>query len=181
MSYVSLDRRYAKALFALASKQGREDAWLTQLQAVVAACAESSGLRAVLMNRFVDLGKRKKIVEALGRILALDREVVAFVKLLIDKKRLGEMEGIATLFEEGVDRALGRLQVEMRSAQPLEGALVDEILEVLAATTQKTPKVVPRLDPRLIGGVQLAWAGKLYDGSVRGKLDTLHRRLVTRG
>lgn len=180
MSLVSLDRRYAKALFDLASGKGREDAWLVQVGAVVSALSQVPGLRAVLMNRFFDLGKRKKIVDGLGKSLSLDSEVAAFVKLLIDKKRLGEIEGIATLFEEAVDHALGRLQVEVRSVKPLEAGLVEELSGFLAAATRKTPKLLSRLDPRLIGGVQLAWAGKLYDGSVRGELDALHRRLVTR-
>lgn len=177
MSDVSLERRFATALFSLAEEKGLGDPWLAALKRILEAFRQVKGLQAILVNRFADLSKRKRIVDRLGTELSLDREIVSFLKVLIDHKRLPAIAGIIRLFEAEIDKSKGRVQVEIRSAKPLSEALLGEIKTIVAQETNREPKLFPRVDPRLIGGLQFSWDGKLYDGSVLGELTALHREL----
>lgn len=178
MSNISIERRYARALFELAVAQKTEDRWLTTLLETREVFKTARELEAILVNRFVDLTKRHRVIEAIADKLGMDREVRNFFKLLIDRRRLAHFDGIVTAFEEMVDEALGRVQVDLRTAQPLAPELVGEIEATLKAALKHDIKTQLRLDDRLLGGFQLAWQGRLYDASVRGRLDQLHKKLA---
>lgn len=177
MSDISIYRRYATAMLAIARQKGKGDVWLDQLKTLLEAFRERRELRAVLENRFFDLNKRKKIVDVLSERLAFDREVVDFIKYLIDRKRLACIDGIVRVFEEEVDADAGRVQVEVRSPRAVSPEIVQELGAVISDVLGKTPKLLPQIDKRLLGGLQLAWEGKLYDGSVSGQLERIQRKL----
>ena len=178
MSEVSVYRRYAAALLQLARQAGKGDAWLAQLQEGTAAVHDCRQLRAVLENRFVDLNKRRHIVDELGRRLSLEKPVVSFIKLLIDRKRIDAFAGIVDVFEASVDADAGRVQVQVRAARPLKPEVLSALKALLSEKLRQEPKLLAKTDSRLIGGLQLAWSGNLYDGSVKGRLDALEHTLL---
>lgn len=178
MSEVSLHRRYADALFDLAGPT-RLIPWLDELQTVVSLFRDYRALQAVLLNRFADLAKRKKIVDELGKRLGIDREIVSFIKVLIDRKRLASLAEIGKEFESRVDRAVGRVQVMVRAAKSLDQKSIDDLKRLLEKKLKKEPKLLVKIDDRLIGGLQLAWQGCLLDGSAKGKLEILRRELFS--
>lgn len=178
MSDISIYRRYAGAMVSIARDKGKGEAWLAQLHTVLAAFREVRGLRAILENRFVDLKKRKQIVDEIGKSMSLDKEIMSFTKLLIDRKRLAMLAGIVEVFEDEVDRDAGRVAVEVRSAKSLSTEVLEGLKTLLRTKVGGEPKLLPKTDARLIDGFQLAWSGRLYDGSVRGHLMALGQKLT---
>ncbi len=178
MSDVSLYRRYARALYSLAVKQGKGDVWLSQLDAFAEVCRDVRTLQAVLGNRFIDLNKRRAIVDAIALRLEIDATLVAFFKFLIDRKRFDDLPGMIRAYEVFADRDAGRLRVEVRSARTLDPATLADLGRLVEKIFKKTPKLTAHVDTRLQGGVQVAWGGCLYDGSVAGELEALRKTVA---
>ena len=170
---------YARALFEAAQDTGRlaeahED--LTDFVASVRAVPE---LRRLLENPQLDPQAKRA---ALGDLLAGSGELLRnFVLLLVEKGREGEIEPIAAEFEVLVDRAQGRISVELTTAVELgdddAGRIVGQIEQAAGRTVEATRKV----DPALIGGIVLQAGSLRLDASVRGRLERLRHELVPKG
>jgi F-type H+-transporting ATPase subunit delta len=65
------------------------------------------------------------------------------------------------------------------SAVPLEPAEVRELTARLEQLTGGSIELSQRVDPALLGGVQVRLGDRLIDGSVRGRLERLRHRLAS--
>jgi F-type H+-transporting ATPase subunit delta len=77
-----------------------------------------------------------------------------------------------------LDARLGFVRAEVRSAEELDAAQVDALTHKLADITGKQIRMKLQKDPSLIGGVVARVGSTVYDGSVRGRLDGLARKLA---
>jgi F-type H+-transporting ATPase subunit delta len=82
-------------------------------------------------------------------------------------------------FELAVDEALGFVRTDVTSAQPLTGPQRGALEAELIKLTGKRVRMQFATDEALIGGVLARIGSTVYDGSVRGQLDSLKRRLAT--
>jgi F-type H+-transporting ATPase subunit delta len=82
-------------------------------------------------------------------------------------------------FELIVDERLGFARAEVSSPTELTEAQRGAINSELERLTGKRLRMRFAVDPALIGGVVARIGSTVYDGSVRGQLQTLGRRLST--
>jgi F-type H+-transporting ATPase subunit delta len=171
-------RLYAQALYDAARDEGRVATVREQVAQLAAALDGSPELEAFLANPQLD-------PTAKGALLAevsdgADPLVRNFLQLIATKGRAGELGAMADELEAIVDRAEGRLSVELTTAHTLTdddaGAIVRQIEQASGRTVEATRSV----DPSLIGGIVLQAGSLRVDASVRGRLERLHRDLVTR-
>jgi F-type H+-transporting ATPase subunit delta len=100
------------------------------------------------------------------------------VLLMIRRGRPGAIPAMRRHFEELVLRQRGIVRAEVRTALPLDErdrAEVERNLEHLAGRQVEFTEVV---DPSLIGGIAVRIGDRLYDASVRGRLERLRARLT---
>jgi F-type H+-transporting ATPase subunit delta len=173
----SIARRYAKALFTLASEGGRVEAWSDALQTLKAAVEGSPDLRDVLSNPVYSREQRRAIVERLASALSLDREPTNLLYLLAERNRLGHLAGLVDTFRDLADAHLGRVRARVTSAVPLDPAAVSAIAEKLAAATHAKVIVDRAVEPALLGGVVAQVGSVVYDGSLRTQLEDLRQAL----
>ena len=81
-------------------------------------------------------------------------------------------------FNELLRRERGIVLAEVRSALPLDDAERQAISERLAALTGDTVEISEMVDPLLIGGIAVRIGDRLYDASVRSRLERLRARLT---
>lgn len=173
----SVSRRYARALFSLAKEQGAPEAVAAEL-AKAAAIAADPGVRQVLRNPLLSAGRRRDIADIILRDVDASDLLNRFLRLLADSQRLDELPGIEREFRRMLDDELGRVQVTIRTAQPLADAQRDEIVSTFANITgrQVIPTVV--VDPDLLGGVLVEAGGRVYDGSVKTHFARIAKELA---
>lgn len=169
-------RMYARALFGAAQDEGNVDVVRSELDAFVGALTQSAELEAFLANPQIDSGTK---AEALGQIAEGSNPLVRnFLRLVAEKGRAHEIAGIKEELDGLVDRAEGRVAVELTTAFELSddeaAAIVGRIEESSGRTVEATRKV----DPDLIGGMILQAGSLRVDASVRGRLQRLRRELV---
>ena len=73
----------------------------------------------------------------------------------------------------------GIVEAIVTSAAPLEEAERAALAERLAALTGQRVEIEERVDPALLGGLQVRIGDRLIDGSVRGRLERLRATLST--
>ena len=172
------ERLYAKALFEAAEDSGRVEAVQRDLGEFADAVEASPELSAFLANPQVDPAAKVGVLGELSE--GSDELVHNFLRLIASKGRAGQIPGIRDEFQALVDRAQGRVAVELTTAFELSD---DEAATIVAQIEQSSGRKVEatrKVDPELVGGMILQAGSLRVDASVRGRLERLRHELATR-
>jgi len=170
------DRVYARALFGAATEKKRLAPVREELGAFVAALGQVPELRSLLRNPQID--KRAK-AGALDALLGEGEELVRnFLRLLVEKGRIAQVEEIGGEFERLVAAAEGQLTVELTTAYELSDKEAHALVEQIEKASGRKVEATRAVDPAVIGGVVLRAGSLLVDASVRGRLAQLRQTLA---
>jgi len=168
-------RRYADALFGLAVERDALDAWAGELQRIRAVAEDPTALR-ILAGPRVSLEQKRRVIESLAG--PLSREVVSLTRILLERKRIELFPGVAEAFVDRLRAHRGIALAELTTAVELAESERRLIAERLEQRLGRSVEVEARVDPAIIGGVMARVGDQLFDASVRGKLESLRKRLV---
>lgn len=180
MTLSAVAARYANALAdvvtAQASALSPPDA-LSELRAFESALNESRELREALLTPAIAGSRKKAVVARIADLLKLSRISRNFMLVLIGHRRIALLGEILAAFEIVLDDRTGYIRAEIASASALGDAQREQIGAELEKLTGKRIRTAYSVDASLIGGVVAKVGSTLYDGSVRGSLESLGRRL----
>lgn len=168
----SIARRYAKAIFSLAQDESTLEPTGDEIERLAAVAADPE-LAAALANPLLSSTTRRAIARSLAERLDLRPTTRNFVALLADHQRLDQLVGIADQYRRLVDRALGRVRVQITSATALTAEQQERVVAAFARKTGRSVLPTVSVEPALLGGVIVEVEGKVYDGSVRTQLTRL--------
>lgn len=168
-------RRYARAIFELALEKNELDRWRSDLEKV-ASLGQDATIAAYLENPKVHLDDKARLLsQTLGDINPL---VLNLLYLLLARGRLNMLPDVAYEYQRLLDSHRGIERAEVTTAVPLGDEARLKLSRYLSDITGKKVLLEPEVDPGLIGGVVVRVAGKLLDGSTRGKLAALKREIT---
>jgi len=170
--------RYAAALLDLALERGDANQVGEDLTKVAAALEASGELQVVLSNPAIRRQERLGVVTALASKLGLGGTATTFLKLVVEKGRASAIAQMVEAYRERHDAQSGRVQAEVISARALAESDLESLRQKLEATTGKSVTINSRIDPDILGGVITRVGSKVFDGSVRGRLEALKDRLI---
>jgi F-type H+-transporting ATPase subunit delta len=173
----SIGRRYARALLPLVKSEGRLEEAGGELR-VLAGVFSEPRLAAIVVNPTLGAAGLRELVEGVLKAAQASPTVGNLVRLLAQRERLLQLPDIARAYDALVDRELGRVRVEIRSAAPLAEVLEREITTLARRLAGKDVVVSGDVDPELLGGVVLDVGGSVYDGSVRTRLARMSRSMA---
>ncbi len=170
-----LARRYATALFAVAEERGATAQVLADLQRVAAffAADEAQGI----------LGDPSTPRAALGRVVAklltegheLTRD---FAQVLLARRREELLPEMADALQTLIRVRAGEVEALVETAMPLSDADQAGLRDHLARVSGKRIIMRVETNPDVIAGVRVRVGNTLYDGSLQGELEALHRHLL---
>jgi F-type H+-transporting ATPase subunit delta len=174
--------RYANALADVVTAAGSgltaENA-MAELRGFEAALRESHELAGALVTPAIPGSRKRAVVGRIADILKLSRVTRNFLYVLIDKRRITSLSDIILAFETVADERLGLGRAEVVSARQLTEAQRAALAVQLEQLTGKRIRALYSVDEALIGGALARIGSTVYDGSVRGQLQVLSRRLST--
>jgi F-type H+-transporting ATPase subunit delta len=178
----ALCQSYARALFELCMERGGRDhaeAIGSELEEILELARADAGFNEFLASRVVGVKKRR---EALQRILGdnCSELTLQFLLLLNRKDRLGRIMGFVAAFDSIVQHELGRIEVDIFTASPLDPSEIDAIRDQIADAVGKDVVPHPYTDPAMIGGVKLRIGDRLIDASLATRLRRVREQLGTR-
>ncbi len=177
MKETTIARNYAEALFAAAEASGQTAAYGDLIDAVAGAIASDPRIALVLESpRVAKAAKGRMLAEALeGRAPA---EFVRFLQAVVRRGRQGLIGDIAVEYQGLLDITLNRVHAGVTTAVETDRALRDDIERRLSATLGKEVRGRFRADARILGGVVVRVGDRIYDGSLRRRLNVLRRRML---
>ncbi len=141
---------------------------------------ESPALRSVYVDPSIKAAKKLEILDRLNERLRMSKSIRNFLAVVIRHER---MEGFGDILGEFRRMLRGELaidKVEWTSARALDG---EERRAVEARIHELTGRRIEASfleDPTLLGGARLRIGSTIYDGSVRGRLESLKESLAER-
>ena len=173
-------RRYARALFAIASEDACVEPARAELAAIARLFESNSELSHALFRPLHPVAERRAVLADVCRRLGTSDSIRKFLAFLVDQRRLIDFDGIRVEFDRLADEAAGRVRAEVVAASQLGDAQVERLRAALAARTGRSVELSVRVDPELIGGAVAKVGDVVFDGSIRTQLSLL-RDTLTRG
>jgi F-type H+-transporting ATPase subunit delta len=173
-------RNYAETLLTLAQRRGGEDVvdeYGAAIDEVAELLRDEPLVRQFLETPRVDLDAKKRALEASFRGRVPD-VFLRFLLVVVEKRRQGILQEIATQFHALVDESRGRVRAEIVLAREADDRLQREIVSSLEKRLGKTVVPTWRVDGSLIGGIVIRTGGLILDGSIRRRAAGLRRRLL---
>jgi len=178
MSNTMVAKRYASALFQIANEQQILGQVEEDLRVVKEVLEYNPDLKAVLKSSKLTIDKKKEIVK--NAFASVNVYVLNTVLILIDRHREDQIAEVTDQFLELANEAMGIAEAEVYSARELTDAERDALSATFAAKIgKKSLKIENIVDSNLLGGIRLRIGNRIYDGSLRGKLDRLERNLLS--
>ena len=165
--------RYAQALFDLASDENQVPAIEADLKSLKAAIADSSDLRALLASPRFSAEDKGKGLAGIARKAKFNATTQKFLGLLAANGRASALAETILAFERLAADARGAVSAEVVTAVPLTSAQSKGVAQALHQALGKDPEISTRVDPALLGGIKVKVGSRLFDASLRSKLDSL--------
>ncbi|RJG24892.1 F0F1 ATP synthase subunit delta [Paenibacillus thiaminolyticus] len=171
-------KRYAKALFDLASERKAVAETEQQLKAVVEVMNSTSELYVLFSAPNIDVSVKQAILRQ-----AFEGEVSEIVLntllLLTERGRIRILPDLETHFVRIVGEATGVTDAYVTTAFPLDEAGKQEVAAQFGQILNKTIRVHNVVDASIIGGMKVRIGDVLYDGSLFGQLERIQKTLKT--
>lgn len=171
----TLARPYAEAVFKTAKETDSSAKWSDML-AFLSAVAKDSTMSATINNPKVGGERLLQLWLDISQD-QLNKEGVNLLKLLIENNRLLLLPAIAELYEEYKAEDEGYVDVEVSTAYSLTKEEQKRFASSLEKKLNKKVHMNIEVDKSLIGGIRVRAGDKVIDGSIRGRLQQLTKRL----
>lgn len=169
-------KRYAKALFETAQQSGIVMDVQKQLKFVVDALDKDADVGAFFAYPNIDASikinvLRKAFADQVSSI------VLNLISLVVERRRQELFPEIYEQYLNLANESAGITQAAVYTAKTLS---TEELAKIAKQFNEITGKIVVAhqiVAPELLGGIQVRIGDKLYDGSLSGKLERLHKAL----
>ncbi|MBL8573230.1 MAG: F0F1 ATP synthase subunit delta [Hyphomicrobiaceae bacterium] len=170
--------RYASALFALAQEQKAVDKVGGDLDRLARMIGDSADLARLVKSPVFSAEAQTKAIGAVLDKAGIGGLVGNFVRLVAQKRRLFALGDMIQGFHKLSDAARGVTRAEVTVAEPLSDqhrAAVEDALK--AITGGKSVGMNVKVDPAIIGGLVVKLGSRMYDGSLKTKLNAIRTRM----
>lgn len=177
MKPATIARNYAEALLLAAEASGDVGLHGELIDAVAGAISADARIALVLASPRVSKRVKGELLAAAleGRAPV---EFVRFLQAVVRRGRQGLIPDIAREYQDLVDLKLNRVHAGVTLSVEPDGRLREDIVRRLTAVLGKEVRGHFRADPRILGGVVVRVGDRIYDGSLRRRLNTLRRRML---
>ncbi|MBY0123236.1 F0F1 ATP synthase subunit delta [Bacillus sp. S/N-304-OC-R1] len=170
-------KRYALALFQLAKEHQLLDQMEEELRVVKDVVNHNSELKAVLKSPKLPIEKKKEIIK--GAFASVNTYVLNTLMILIERHREDHISDVADHFISLANDERGIAEAKVYSIRPLTEAEKNALSAAFAGKAGKQSLRIENIvDSNLLGGIKLRIGNRIFDGSLRGKLDRLERQLL---
>ena len=176
MDSLTVDNVYGKALFDAAKERGKTALIGEEYKAVSKIFSDNPLLKKLLLIPTVSNPAKRDVVKKIfgGQI---SEELLNFIYILIDKRRIGAWKDIGSFYEKLVLEHDGKTRGVLYSALPLDDQRAKAIEAKTSAAIGKEVRLEYRIDSSLIGGVRIYADGKLIDASIKTRLNNMKKRI----
>ncbi|SCZ80590.1 ATP synthase F1 subunit delta [Acidaminobacter hydrogenoformans] len=169
-------KAYAEALMEAAVELGQLEEIRRDLGFVADTLAENPDFNELfLAPSMTEQDKKSAMEEVFAKNVSKD--VMSFIKVLIDKGRESELKEIRKRFEVMADESQGLVKGRARTSIEMTEQQLKALEEKLSKQAGKKVSLVNIVDESIIAGVVIEIGDRMIDGSVRKKLAQIKEEL----
>lgn len=175
---VGAPARYAMALLGLADDRrkdepGAVDRIATDLEALFSLWREDAGFRGFIADPRLDAAKQRAGVFAILERAGVGAEVKNLLGVMITNRRLAALPAVAQAFGALLAERRGQQTAEVTTAHPLTDTQRAQIVARLTEAGYSGVRLSERIDASILGGLIVRIGSRLYDNSIKSKLQRL--------
>ncbi len=163
--------RYAQALFELADEAGQLAVVERDLKTLSQAEHDHAELRRALANPTVSHEDKGKVLVAIADAAGCSPLTRNFLSLLAANLRAAALPAVIKAFARLTAARRGAVAAEVTSAVPLTAIQADGVAAALRQALGKDPEITTRVDPAMLGGLKVRVGSRLFDSSLKSRLD----------
>jgi F-type H+-transporting ATPase subunit delta len=171
-------RRYAKALLELGLESGDLEIVVRDLEGLAEVWDRNAELRNVVENPLVTIEAKKAAMTEVAAALGAGATARNTALLLIDRRRARALPYIAGSLRELADARKGVVRAQVTTATSLPEPYYAKLQAQLERLTGMRVIVERQADTSLIGGVVTRIGDRIFDGSVRSRLQSMREALL---
>lgn len=166
---------YGKALFLLALEENKDEQIFEEVKSLSKIFKENNDYVIILDSPAVMLEEKLSLIDS--SLKDCDEYVKNFVKMLCEKHSVFQFEDCVKAYSKEYDKHHNIIRSVVISAVKLSDTQLEKMKLALEKKSGKTVFLENEIDPSLIGGVVLRTEGKQFDGSIKGRLDSMKRSI----
>ena len=171
--HAEVGARYAQALYDLAEQHGAVAAVEADLDAFERLRAEAPDFKRLLDSPLIGHGDKAKGLLAIADAAGVAPLMRKFLGLLGANGRTGALAAVASAFRRISAEKRGATAAEVTTAVPLTDAQRDGIAAALRQAIGRDPEIATRVDPAILGGLKVKVGSRLFDASLKTRLDQM--------
>ena len=165
--------RYAQALFELADADKSVPAVESDIKSLKAARAESLDLRRMIASPAFSAEDKGRALAAIAEAAGYSPLTKKFLGLLAANGRVSGLPAVITAFEALAAARRGAVAAEVTTAIALTADQAKGVSAALRQALGQEPELTTRVDPAILGGLKVRVGSRLFDASLKSKLDSL--------
>lgn len=173
-----VSKTYGDALFELAKEQDKIDDLAKEVKLVQTAIAQNPEFSKLMNHPKVGKDEKLQVVKEVFDT-RVDKELVGFLRLIVEKDRYNEIDEILSYFIDKVkeEKQIGVAYVTSAvRLSEIQKKLVEE--KLVETTSFKEMEMNFTIDESLIGGLVIRIGDKVVDSSIKSKLSELTKQLM---
>ena len=169
----TLAGRYAAALYAQADDTRALDATVDEMQGLGRLIDQSPELRRLLDSPLIAVTQARTAAVAVLQEQGFSELIQHFVGVVANNRRLGALREIVASFAALVASKRGVVVAKVVSAHPLSDVQREQLRARMIEAGYGTVNIEDSVDPSLLGGLVVRIGARLYDTSLKSRLQRL--------
>ena len=168
-----LTDRYAAALYAHADEQHVLDTVVAEMDTLGRTIDASADFRRLLESPLIDVNQATRAALAVLQQEGFGKQVADFVGVVASNRRLRSLRDIVNAFAALVAERRGIVTAHVASAHPLNDVQRQQLRARLIEAGYGNVNIHESVEPDLLGGLVVRVGARLYDTSLKSRLQRL--------
>lgn len=169
----ALADRYANALYAQADETGALDQTVSEMEQLARLVDQSPEFRRLLASPLIDVTQARTAAVAVLEQQGFGKLVQDFVGVVANNRRLPQLRNIVAAFAALAASKRGVVVAQVMSAHPLSDVQREQLRARLIEAGYGSVNIQDTVDPSLLGGLVVRVGARLYDTSLKSRLQRL--------
>lgn len=169
--------RYAESLFDLAKEENKVTQYLDDIKLVGEVLDSDPQIVQFFNHVLIENDKKIQLLDQSfkGNV---NQYVLNFLKLLVQSRRIRYIDDIVKSYIKLSNQYLGIEEGMIYTPYELTDQQIQDIEKAISQKENKKVTLKVSIDPSLLGGIKVQIANRIYDGTIKNKVEMLKKELL---
>ena len=169
--------RYAESLFDLAKEENKVTQYLDDIKLVGEVLDSDPQIVQFFNHVLIENDKKIQLLDQSfkGNV---DQYVLNFLKLLVQSRRIRYIDDSVKSYIKLSNQYLGIEEGMIYTPYELTDQQIQDIEKAISQKENKKVTLKVSIDPSLLGGIKVQISNRIYDGTIKNKVEMLKKELL---